>query len=136
MSLGTLIGVKELGGFGVLVMDDLKRMHPERFHPESGAMDYEWFEAKVRPNFFIYVRNDVNSLSFTLQSAPVSEVGVNGCQVDSILAAAVKILEGMNSAVPSSETTTAIFHANMAIMALKRRTADRVARGVEGTSAE
>lgn len=80
MALETLKGVKDINGFTVVVMDDLREKFPEKFN-ESGAMDYKWFEKDIRPNNFIYVRHDVNSISFTMQNQPIKECGVNGCQV-------------------------------------------------------
>jgi hypothetical protein len=131
MALETLKGIKKLGGFDVVVMDELREKHPEKFN-ESGAMDYKWFEADIRPHNFIYVRHDVGSISFTIQSDPVSQVGVNGCQADSIIDAAKCILEGLNKNVPSRETAVAITKLDEALMWLEKRTKDRTARGVEG----
>lgn len=133
MRLETLKGVKKLGGFEVVVMDDLRRDYPEMFN-ESGQMDYKKFEAEIRPHKFIYVRHDVGSISFTIQSDPVGEVGVNGCQTESIIEAAKTILEGLNKKVPSRETSVAITKLDEALMWLEKRTKDRVARGVEGTN--
>ena len=69
MALETLKNVKEIGGFSVVIMDELRNKFPEKFN-ESGGMDYKWFESEIRPNNFIYVRQDVNSISFTLQKGP------------------------------------------------------------------
>ena len=87
MALNTLKGVTEIGGYPVIVMDELREKYPDKFN-ESGSMDYKWFEEEIRPNYFVYVRHDVNSISFTLQSAPIGEVGVNGCQLDTLIDAA------------------------------------------------
>lgn len=95
MALKTLKGIKKLGEFDVVVMDELREKNPDKFN-ESGAMDYGWFEKEIRPKNFVYVRNDVNSISFTLQNGPVKENGVNGCQVDTIIEAAKVILEKSN----------------------------------------
>lgn len=38
MALETLKGTKEIGGFKVIVMDELRKQYPEKFN-ESGAMD-------------------------------------------------------------------------------------------------
>ena len=92
MALETLKGVEKIGKYNVVVMDELRDKHPDKFN-ESGAMDYTWFEKDVRPHNFVYVRHDVNSLSFTIQNGPVKESGVNGCQVDTVIEAAKTILE-------------------------------------------
>ncbi len=133
MALETLKGVTEIGGFGVVVMDELREKYPERFN-ESGAMDYGWFEKDIRPTNFIYVRNDKNSLSFTLQNGPVKEVGVNGCQVDTIIETAKVILSGLNKQFPCRENSLAITKLEEALHWLQARTSNREARGVEGQS--
>lgn len=131
MALETLKDVKEIGGFKAICMDELKEQYPEKFN-ESGSMDYEWFEKEIRPYHFVYVRHDVNSISFTIQSAPIKEVGVNGCQVDTLIYAAMMILEGLNAKFSCDENEMAIKHLNAAIKALELRKVSREARGVEG----
>jgi len=135
MALETLKGIKEIGGYPVIVMDELREKYPEKFN-ESGSMDYKWFEAEIRPTNFIYVRHDVNSISFTLQNGPIKEVGENGCQVDTLIHAAKLILEGLNAKFPSEYNEMAINKLDMAIRHLEQRTKDREARNVEGTSAQ
>lgn len=131
MALETLKGITSIGGFPIVVMDNLKGKYPEKFN-ESGAMDYKWFESEVRPHHFIYVRNDKNSLSFTIQDGPIKENGVNGCQVDTVIAAAKTILEGLNTKYPCRENSSAITKLDEALMWLEKRTKDRETRGVEG----
>ena len=133
MALETLKGITNIDGFNVTVMDDLRAVYPEKFNA-SGSMDYKWFEKDIRPNNFIYVRHDVNSLSFTLQNGPVKEVGVNGCQVDTIIKAATVMLEGLNKNFPCRENAVAITKLQEAAMWLEKRRKDREVRGVEGFS--
>ena len=133
MALETLKNVKEIGGFKVVIMDELRNKFPEKFN-ESGAMDYKWFESEIRPNNFIYVRQDVNSISFTIQNGPIKENGVNGCQVDTIIEAAKTILEGFQFKFPCRENAIAITKLDEALLWLEKRTKDRFLRGVEGTS--
>lgn len=128
-----LDNVKNVGGFDVVVMDELREKYPDKFN-ESGAMDYKWFEKEIRPNNFIYVRNDVNSISFTIQSKPIKEVGINGCQVDTIIETAKKILENFNDNVPCRENSIAITKLDEALHWLEHRTKNRKARHVEGTN--
>ena len=135
MALETLKDVKKLGGFNVIVMDDLRDQYPDKFN-ESGAMDYAWFEKDIRPNNFVYVRHDKNSLSFTIQDGPVRESGVNGCQVDTLIHAAKEILSGLNKNFPCRENAIAITKLDEAIHWLDHRTKDREERGVEGRSEE
>lgn len=131
MALETLKGISKLGGFNVVVMDELREKHPEKFN-ESGSMDYKWFEKDIRPHNFVYVRNDVNSLSFTIQNGPIKEKGVNGCQVDTIIYAAKAILEGLNKNFPCRENACAITKLDEAIHWLDARKKDRELRQVEG----
>lgn len=133
MALETLKGVEQIGGFDVVVMDELREKYPAKFNP-SGAMDYNWFEKEIRPHNFVYVRHDVNSLSFTLQNGPVKEHGVNGCQVDTVIAAAKAILDGLNKQFPCCENSLAITKLDEALHWLEHRKRDRQTRGVEGTS--
>src|SRR5690606_32804339 len=133
MALETLKGITKIGGFNVVVMDDLRKQFPEKFN-ESGAMDYAWFEKEIRPTNFIYVRNDVNSLSFTIQNGPVGDGGVNGCQVDTVIETAKVILENLNKKLPCRENSLAITKLDEALMWLAKRRDDRLDRGVEGTA--
>lgn len=131
MALETLKGVKYIGDFAVVPMDELREKFPEKFN-ESGAMDYKWFEKEIRPNNHIYVRHDVNSISFTIQNGPVGENGVNGCQVDTIIEAAKIIIEGLNKNFPCRENAVAVTKLDEALMWLNKRKQDRLKRGVEG----
>jgi hypothetical protein len=133
MALETLKGVKEIGGFPVVIMDELREKYPEKFN-ESGAMDYKWFEADIRPHNFVYVRQDVNSIAFTLQKGPIKEVGVNGCQIDTLIEASLMILEELNKAYPCKENERAIHGLGQALYWLEKRKKNRETRGVEGTS--
>lgn len=133
MALETLKDVTEVDGFKVVVMDQLREQFPEKFN-ESGAMDYKWFEAAVRPNNFIYIRHDVNSVSFTIQNGPVKEAGVNGCQVDQLIHVAKLMIEGLNKNFPCRENAVAITKLDEALMWLEKRKKDRMNRNVEGKS--
>ena len=133
MALETLKGVEKIGGFNVVVMDELREKFPEKYN-ESGSMDYKWFEKDIRPCNFIYIRHDVNSLSFTIQNGPIKEVGVNGCQVDTIIEASKIIFEGLNKNFPCRENAMVITKLDEALMWSLKRKIDREARNVEGTS--
>lgn len=133
MALETLEGIDSIGGFDVVVMDKLREKFPEKFN-ESGAMDYNWFEKDIRPNNFVYVRYDVNSISFTIQNGPIKEVGVNGCQVDTIIEAARLIIKGLDDKFPCAENKAAAMHLRRALDCLELRKRNRTIRGVEGTN--
>lgn len=132
MALETLKGITKIGDFDVVVMDELREKYPEKFN-ESGAMDWQWFESEIRPKHFIYVRHDKNSLSFTIQNGPIKLAGVNGCQVDTLIAAAKVMIEGLNKQNPCRENALAVTKLDEALHWLEHRRQDRVKRGVEGT---
>lgn len=133
MALETLKGIKKIGTQQIVVMDELREQFPERF-TETGAMDHKWFEETIRPNAFIYVRNDKNSLAFTLQNGPIKEAGVNGCQVTDVIAVAKHIIEELNKKFPCRENAITITKLEEALMWQAKRTQDREARNVEGLS--
>lgn len=134
MALETLRNIKKLGEFDVVVMDELRTQYPEKFN-SSGSMNDQWFESEIRPNHFIYVRHDKNSISFTLQNGPIKENGVNGCQVDTLIEAAKTMIEGLNKQFSCRENALAITKLEEALHWLDARKKNRMARGVEGVSA-
>jgi len=82
----------------------------------------------------IRVMHFSNSILFKIQNGPIKEHGVNGCQVDTLIHAAKMILEGFNKKFPCRENSVAITKLDESIMWLEKRTKDREARKVEGTS--
>lgn len=70
----------------------------------------------------------------TFQSGPVQEAGVNGLQNEQLIAVLVHRLGVLNKAFPCRENSLAITKLEEARMWLEKRTADRKARGVEGTN--
>jgi hypothetical protein len=133
MALETLKDIAEINGEKVVHMDELRKLYPEKFN-ESGAMDYKWFESEIRPHNFIYVRHDVNSVSFTIQNGPIKEVGKNGCQVTELIAVAAAMIAGLNAKFPCRENSITLTKLEEALMWQKKRTEDRLKRQVEGLS--
>lgn len=82
----------------------------------------------------IFVDDDQNLIAFKIQNGPVKEVGVNGCQVEDVVAVAKHIVEQLNTKFPCRENAMMITKLDEAIMWSKKRTADRQARQVEGLS--
>ncbi len=70
---------------------------------------------------------------FTIQSDPVGEVGVNGCQAHDMLKYVKCLFESLNSAVPNRETSISITKLEEALHWQEHRYKDRVKRKVEGT---
>jgi hypothetical protein len=113
MALETLKGVTEIGGFKVI---ETNWKHPS-------------------PSY-IEVNHVTNSILFKIQNGPIKENGVNGCQVDTLIHAALQIIGKLNAKYPCRENARACAYLTHAVDELKNRTKDREARGVEGTSNE
>jgi hypothetical protein len=111
MALETLKDVKELNGFKVLDMKDRKTPNHDGY---------------------VIIDHEVNGLFFKIQNGPVKEHGVNGCQVDTLIHAAKKIIEGLNKNFPCRENSIVITKLDEAIHWLDHRTKDREKRNVEG----
>ena len=127
--------IEKIGEFEVVDMGHLREKNPVLFPPEKGGqMDTRVFEETIRPQKFIYIRRDVNSISFTLQKGPIKEKGVNGCQVESLIEAARAIIVGLNTKFPCRENALAITKLEEALHWIEARRRDQVQRGVEGTN--
>lgn len=83
---------------------------------------------------FIEICDEANAITFKLQNGPIRESGVNGCQIDDMLNVVRQIISKLNSNFPCRENSCAITKLDEAMMWLKKRTADREFRGVEGTN--
>jgi hypothetical protein len=137
MALETLKNYTQTpSGEYIVNMGELKKHNPELFPNGGMQMDYKLFEKEIRPYKFIYVRDDVNSLSFTIQNGPIKENGKNGCQVTDIIEVAKLIIEGLNEKYPCRENALTITKLDEALMWQQKRTEDRERRGVEGLNQE
>jgi hypothetical protein len=89
---------------------------------------------------FITIQNaeDVKGVapvvSFTIQSDPIKEVGVNGCQTVDMLEYVKYLFESLNEVFPCRENALTITKIEEAIHWQEARTKDRLKRGVEGTN--
>lgn len=122
MALETLKNITAIGDAKVLA---------ERPKKEDGSIDWELFDEqrKVAP---IYIDQDVNMISFRLQKGPIQEVGINGCQIDTMIEAARLIIKGLNEKFSCDENEQAMRCLSIALHFLKIRTLDRKKRNVEG----
>lgn len=111
MALKTLEGVKKIGGYEVT----------------EGVSNF----SHHRP---VFVNHEANEVAFRIQNGPIKEVGVNGCQVDTVIETAKIMIEGLNAKFPCRENAMAITKLDEALLWLEKRKNDRVARGVEGLS--
>ena len=133
--INSLKEVKEIDGKSICVMDDLREKFPEKFN-ESGAMDYKWFESEIRPNYNIFLRHDVDSISFNMLTKPASEGGdLNRCQWSDLVATGLEQLKYLNSKFPCHENAMAIQCIEHGLKWNNKRTEDRKSRGVEGKDA-
>ena len=109
MALETLKGVSKIGGYKV------------------------WQKMKTA---YVTIDDRTNTIAFRIQDGPIKEHGVNGCQVDTLVHAAVKIISELNKKFPSHDNDSCLVHLKIAIDHLERRKADREKRGVEGYNKE
>lgn len=90
------------------------------------------------PKYFIEIENAEDTkgvppvVKFTLQSDPISEVGVNGCQAVDMLEYVKYLFESLNEAFPCRENALTITKIEEAIHWQEARTRDRIRRQVEG----
>lgn len=74
-------------------------------------------------------------VEISFQNGPIKENGVNGCQNEDLIAIIIDRLEGFqNTEFKCRENAIAITKLEEALMWLEKRTANRIARGVEGTN--
>ena len=122
MALRTLEGIEEIGGFKVV-----------RDKPKDMSWDY--FD-KMRDEYTINITQHMNCISFRLQTGPIKEVGVNGCQVDTLIETAKIIIEQLNTEFPCRENAVVVTKLDEALLWLLKRKLDREKRGVEGLNAQ
>ena len=114
MALKTLSGIEKIGDFKVFINNEERVYCPEKQ--------------------FILIDLEDNTIEFTIQDGPVKEVGVNGCQVDTLIETALIIIEKLNKNYPCIENEDTIMYLKQAISRLNDRKTDREKRGVEGFS--
>ena len=93
---------------------------------------------EIRNKDFIQIDNesDVKGVApvvkFTIQSDPIGEVGVNGCQALDMLEYTKCLFQSLNDEFPCRENTLTITKIEEAIHWQEERTRNRIRRGVEG----
>lgn len=107
-------------------------------HVEKALLKYNEECYPEIPTTFIHLENleDVKGVapivSFTIQSDPISEVGVNGVQALDILKYVNCLFRSLNEAFPCRENALTITKLEEAIHWQDARTKDRLRREVEG----
>jgi hypothetical protein len=105
------------------------------------AMPLNQTDAKAS-KFFIEIENseDVKGVApvvkFTIQSDPIGEVGINGCQASDMLEYVKCLFVSLNEAFPCRENALTITKIEEALHWQEARTKDRLRRSVEGTNAK
>ncbi len=79
-----------------------------------------------------FYHRDGHTIGITIQSDPISEVGVNGMQAYDLLVFTKNLFKSLNAAFPCRENSLTITKLEEAIHWQDARTADRNKRGVEG----
>jgi arginine/lysine/ornithine decarboxylase len=120
MALETLEGIEKIDGFKIV-----------RKKPDD--MTWDDFD-KIRDYYPINITEKMNTISFKIQKGPIKEVGINGCQVDTMIETAKIIIEKFNEKYPCEQNYQAIGLLNSVVSLLRLRRLDRMAREVEGTS--
>lgn len=137
MALETLRGITEIDGFKTL--RNLTEGNGEKavYEIDGERGECEWKDfADVRGKAPIGIHDGSNMISFKIQDGPIKEVGVNGCQVLSMIKCARIIIAGLSENFPCKENQTTLDHLDLAIGAQEERTARREREGSEGYSME
>jgi len=87
----------------------------------------------MNPAPFVGVDKEDNCVTFDVQTGPVKEVGVNGCQIDELVRFARKTIASFQERFPCRENALVLTKLDEALHWLDHRTRDRETRGVEGT---
>lgn len=119
MALETLHDVKELDGFSVRRVNEEMGLPIPMYLTNEGPIVIDDLE---------------NIIAFKIQKGPIKEVGVNGCQVDTLIATALQMIKRLNNRFPCHENFMAITKIQESLMWLRERKRERESRGVEGTS--
>ena len=96
----------------------------------------KWAGSEEHP--FVKIENDFDIpgvapiVSFTIQSDPIKEVGVNGVQATDMLEYVKCLFQSLNEAFPCRENALTITKLEEAIHWQEARTKDRLKRQVEG----
>lgn len=119
MALETLKNVTSIGGFDVCQVKVERSEDSD--HPKESFIDVDYQN---------------NTISFKIQNGAIKENGVNGCQVDTMIATSLAIIRGLNKKFPCRENSLVITKLEEALHWIEARKKDRENRGVEGFEKE
>ena len=95
-------------------------------------MDWDAFD-KMREEFPICIDHAIDTISIKMLTKPASEGGnLNLCQCTDLIAIGLTQLKYLNAKFPCRENAISITKLEEALMWQKKRTDDRMQRGVEG----
>lgn len=96
----------------------------------------ESFEPEETKQCLLFIRKEpvLKSIGGLNPPYPTGELRTvhNGTTNEEVLKMLIHRLNGLNNAFPCRENSIAITHIETALLWLEKRTADRIARGVEG----
>lgn len=99
--------------------------------PGAGGACHEYRICSTVPSALL------EECSISFQNGPVKERGVNGISQEALLAIVIDRLRSFQAGPYScKDNAVALTHVETALLWLQKRTRDRMARGVEGTSAK
>jgi len=105
--------------------------------PGIGGASHEYlidWKASLAPSVQDAVKSQTR-ISF--QNSPIKDAGVNGISIEALIAICIDRLQGFqSSAYKCRENAIALTHLEDAMHWLQHRTRERLARGVEGTTAK
>lgn len=110
----------------------------EIIHSDHNGVSVEAFGEHSRDGTYVpaghfyAVNAGSNQHSIAFQNGAVKLVGVNGLTNESLLAILIHRTEKLDAAFPSEDNKAAIASMKQALESFNKRTANRLARGVEG----
>jgi hypothetical protein len=83
---------------------------------------------------FPQVHGEVSTVTFQIQSGPIKEFGMNGCQVDDVILWAKQFIDAANEKFSCRENAMVLTKLDEALLWSMKRKQDREKRQVEGLS--
>jgi len=107
----------------------------ERGRFDQNKRAFPFFDTDRKDNEEIpFIEVTRSSVTFYLQTGPIKEYGVNGCQIDDMIKFVLDTISVFNEKFPCQENENALKNLQKAWKWLAMRKMDREARQVEGTN--
>jgi hypothetical protein len=98
----------------------------------TGEIDWDAFNL-MREEYPICIDHEKDMISFKMLTKPASEGGdLRNCQLTSLIATGMHILEYLDNKFPCIENSVTLKHLKLALEAQEERTRNRINRNVEG----